>query len=382
MTDRPINNRRIKVAVFNGSERYSGYATGVGKHVKQMVSGLAKRPDFSVNFWVPQDYWALDQQCLATSPLSEVSSSRLPLSRLTLETLTLATGRPRAERFTGVVDWVYSPREVFVNTRQSRSAVTIHDLYHLEADQRSATDLRKLKFRATLTKAAANATLVLTVSKFSAGRICELLSVQPEKIAVVGNGVEQCFFDVSETDPASASPLAKQAYFVSIGGLTSKKGGHSLIDFAKILHRQSKPLKLVVIGPVEPIYASDLRARDNIIVIDGGLLDEEIARWIRGSIATVLLSEYEGFGISALEAMAAGVPVIASARGALPEVVGDAGLVVEPKQMGELENAIDIWKDPSLREEMIKRGRRRAESMQWNHCVDKLAALFRNFEAR
>jgi glycosyltransferase involved in cell wall biosynthesis len=373
------DSSQIKVAVFNSSERYGGWGAGVDKHVKHMVAGLAKQPGFTVDFWVPKDFWERDRLCVGASPLSAVRSSKLPLSRRTLLALSFFTGRPSVEQLVGSVDWAYCPREVLVATRQSRSAVTVHDVYTFEADQWSAWDWRKRMRRAVLARAVESATVVLTVSEFSKSRICEIFSINPEKVGIVGNGVEESFFDASKIDPEAASPLPKLGYFVSIGGFTRKKGARNLLEFATILQRQSKPLHLVVIGPIEEEYASDVQSQKNVIAIERGMTDEDIARWVRGSIAAVMLSEYEGFGIPMLEAMAAGVPVIASARGALPEVVGDAGLVVEPRRFADLEAAVGIWNDRTLRDQLIELGRRRAQTMRWSQCVSKLAARLREF---
>jgi len=283
-----------------------------------MVSGLNQQSDFSVRFWVPKNYWTQDQQCKAPSLLHRVESSRLPFSRRALNTLALGFNWPPIERYVGEVDWIYSPRETLIHSNKSKVAVTIHDVYHFESFPIKTTNLgKKIKFR-MWSKAIHSASLVLAVSNFTKQRICEVFSADPDKIEVVGNGVEDLFFNIASKDPEKVSPLIGETYFIAVGGVWEKKGGHALLNFARILARISPRLKLVVIGPVDPAYLADVQASRNVIIRNRGMDDEEIARWIRGAVSLVLLSEYEGFGIPAVEAMAAGVPVIASNRAALP----------------------------------------------------------------
>ena len=132
-----------------------------------------------------------------------------------------------------------------------------------------------------------------------------------------------------------------------------------------------------MIGPVDPAYLADVQASRNVIIRNRGMDDEEIARWIRGAVSLVLLSEYEGFGIPAVEAMAAGVPVIASNRAALPETVGKAGLLVDPQSHSQLEEAAEIWRDHRLRDQLIMLGHERAATMKWERQADKLAEILR-----
>jgi glycosyltransferase involved in cell wall biosynthesis len=92
----------------------------------------------------------------------------------------------------------------------------------------------------------------------------------------------------------------------------------------------------------------------------------------------VLPSLAEGFGITALEAMTVGVPVVASNRGALPEVVGDAGLLVDPESVSDLSNALErVLSDPGLRRSMSERGIQRARQFSWTESADRLYDAYR-----
>jgi len=369
--------RRIRIGVYNASERYHGYTTGVGRHVNRMVAGLATHPDFDVTFMVPKDHWVLDRACTPEDQLFGVRSMRLPQSRQALQIASLLLRRPLLDKYLAGVDWIYSPREQLFATGSAAAAVTFHDVYHLEPSNPDNAHPRAIRLRVLWRAAVERAATVLTTSEFSKQRICEILRADASRVHVIGNGVEEIFLDVAKSDPRKVSPLPEHTYFLSIGGLSRKKGGHNILLFANRLEKCDRDARLVVIGPVEPQYAGAAHASGNILIIDRGLPDYQIARWIRGALAVLVLSEYEGFGIPALEAMAAGVPVIANDASSLPEVVGDAGLMIDAASMKDIDSALDIRSDPGLRAELIKRGCERVKRWRWDQCVDKLSAALR-----
>jgi glycosyltransferase involved in cell wall biosynthesis len=367
----------MRIAVYSGSERLHGYTTGVGRHVKRMVADLARRPELSVVFWVPKDYWALDQECPETETLGRVASACMPVSRRRYAIQALTTRSPRFEDFAGEADWVYCPQEVLVSTRTAKRAVTFHDLYHLEPAHRRRFSPRSALLFASWSKAAASASMVLTVSEFSKSRICEIFGIEESRVKVAGNGVEPLFFEVAKEDPEEVSPLKGQRYFLAVGGLTKKKGAPYLIAFARLLEKLSSPAKLAVVGPIEPEFASEMRSCRNLLPIERGLDDIALARFLRGALALAVFSTYEGFGIPALEAMAAGVPVLANKQPALMEVIGDAAVMIDAKSARGLSEGLALCHDRGLRDRLIMRGCERVKHYSWEKCSEKLASLLR-----
>ena len=341
-----------------------------------MVSGLASKPEFETTFFVPSDHWKLDRACASGDPLFEVQSRHIPYSRRHLLSSSLLFDLPKVESYSGLVDWVYSPREIYVPTAHALSAVTIHDVYTFESlAKTSRCDAKVLLRRALWRKAVERSTVVLTVSEFSKHRICEILGAKPERVHVIGNGVDEIFFRMANEDILDVTPLRDHKYYLSVGGVSEKKGALRILSFADRLRKLAVNSRLVVIGPVEAQFRNSVACAPNIIVVGRGLDDLAIARWIRGATAVILLSEYEGFGIPALEAMAAGTPVIAHCATALPEVVGDAGLLIDGNSVSSLDDAVGLQFDENYRSDLVARGFHRVQQFSWNACVDRLVEI-------
>lgn len=117
-------------------------------------------------------------------------------------------------------------------------------------------------------------------------------------------------------------------------------------------------------------------ARDRLVVT-GYVASEDLPALLSGALAYVLPSWYEGFGLPVLEAMACDTPVICSNVSSLPEVAGDAALLIDPRDASALAHAMArIYRDPALREALVKRGRVRVGAFSWRSCAEKvLAAL-------
>lgn len=359
--------------------RLGSYSTGVGKHVINMASGLAGTPGWDIRLVLTSDLHAKESLRIGFSRMDTIPEVTLPLNRRTLEALWRVVRRPDLERWIGDTDWVYCPKELYLPVREAHYAVTVHDLYHIEPEfrQRSVSAYyRKRLLERTLHEA----DLVLAVSDFTKRRIVELINVDSAKIRVVGNGVEDRFFSSESGGWTAGSCASSQPYILSIGGITRKKGAVHLLAVAAELARVQSQITLVVVGPVDPEFASRLADASNVRVLHRGFSDSAMHQLLRNAAVLMILSEYEGFGIPALEAMAAGVPVVAADRAALPEVVDQAGVLVEPSSSEEvIYHLLNLLNDMEVRSSLIAKGRARADRFRWNISVDRLRLAFEEF---
>jgi glycosyltransferase involved in cell wall biosynthesis len=295
------------------------------------------------------------------------------------------------------VDWVYSPTETFCAARKARTAATIHCVnwfepelpWHRTPENQAGRRQMEKVFHPIIHRA----DLIITVSEFAKRRICELFSVVPDRVAVVGNGAEECFFEAGRRADGHWNRPTDDDFLLAICYGIQRKGAHYLIRLADTLARQKSRLKIRIVGaglaPNETLAMAEKRhgkepaefvaqalARPNVELL-GYKHKEEVAELMRRSVAFLILGRYETFGIPAIEAMAAGVPVIAARFAALPEVAGGAALLVDAENADEIaQAATDLMTRPVLRERCIKAGLERAQEFTWERCAEKLVRAF------
>jgi glycosyltransferase involved in cell wall biosynthesis len=369
----------MKVTVYAQLHRSVASPTGVGQHILHMVQGLRRAEGVDVNILAPRNQ--LDRAgCVpVANSLSGIPARALPLDRRWLERMWERLNAPKADRWCPDADWVYTPTEAYIAVQRPRLAVTVHDLHAFEPDLPWSGTPEHQTFRRRWTKMFApiikHADCVLAVSEFTRRRLIELLAVDPDRIAVVGNGVEEAYFDRSNSE--KADELGVDPYVMIVGGLTRKKGGDLVLRVAEVLAREMPRMRILVAGKGEEAFTDPASRLVNVRLLQY-VETPRMVDLLCGATALMVLSRYEGFGIPAAEAMAAGTPVISSRCGALPEVVGEAGILVDAENVGEIVAAIKLLStDRRAREELCARGRKQAEEYRWNRCVERLVRALR-----
>jgi glycosyltransferase involved in cell wall biosynthesis len=369
----------MKIAAYTHLHR-AWAPTGVGHHLIRMVRGLHERSDVSMTVVAPRNQLDSEGHISAQHPLAGIPVRGLPLGRRWLEIMWQQLNLPKADPWCEGADWVYTPTEAYVAVKRPRLAVTVHDLHAFETDLPWSNTPEHQAFRSRqagmFRPIIEHADCILTVSQFTQQRIVELLGIKPERIAVVGNGVDRAYFD-TPADGASEN-LQKEPYIVVVGGLTQRKGGDLVLKVAELLRREAPTIRIMVVGNGEPAFDRQAEALPNIQRL-GFVETTRIVGLLRGAIAMMFLSRYEGFGIPVVEAMAAGTPVIASSWSALPEVAGDAGLLVDAENTCQVVAAIRMLStDAAARRELCALGKKRAENYRWDGCVERLVAALRS----
>ncbi len=253
---------------------------------------------------------------------------------------------------------------------------TIHDLAfeHLpETFKRRSWMQLRLTVRAT----ARRATQIITVSNYSRDDIVATYGIAPERITVTPEAAAPHFARVTNSNELrrvrEGYGIAKE-YILSLCSIHPRKNLVRLIEAYTSL-RQSRPVgefpQLVLAGKRawldrETIRAAERNAGDRDIVFTGYVPDQELAALYSSAICFVYPSYFEGFGLPVLEAMQCGVPVIAGNRTSLPEVVGDAGALVDPFDERELATAIArVIDNPDYRAQLCVKGLKRAKFFSW-----------------
>ena len=229
------------------------------------------------------------------------------------------------------------------------------------------------------------ATHILADSAHTAGDIMRLLKIPPERITVVPFGVDPQYRLLKESQPAQ---FIRQKYQLSeqfilfVSTLEPRKGLDTLVEaFARLRHTYPK-LKLVLAGQpgwyTERLFAqTNLESVHQDIIFTGYMPDDELVAIYNAATLLAFPSRYEGFGLTVLEAMACGTPVVCSNSASLPEVAGDAAIMVPPDQPDLLAEAIRrVLDDESLRQEMRHKGLAQAAHFTWEQTAQKTLAVY------
>lgn len=247
---------------------------------------------------------------------------------------------------------------------------TLHDLNHIDRPENSSI-LKRLYYAFVLKRACHRAARILTVSEFSKRRIVEWSGVSPQKVVSVGNGVDPSFrVDVPGYTPGFP-------YLLCISNRKGHKNEHRIVQaFAKAT--VPKEVQLIFTG-----YSTrGLRATISECAVAervrfmGKVLETDLPSLYKGAVALLFPSLYEGFGLPVLEAMACGTPVITSDRTSLPEVAGDAAILVDPESVEAIRDAIVmLMNDRNLQRHLRQKGLERAAKFKWETAARRVSEV-------
>jgi glycosyltransferase involved in cell wall biosynthesis len=247
--------------------------------------------------------------------------------------------------------------------RFHRQIATFHDLFVLSGEYSTAEF--RARFALQAKEAAAAADLIVAVSAFTASQVQTWLNVAPEQIRVIHHGVI----------PRPIPDLPREKVVLCVGAIQKRKNQAALIRAFMAL---PDDWTLVLAGSRGFDSQTVVSEENSRIRITGYLTEEQLAEWYARASIFAFPSLDEGFGMPVLEAMAAGIPVIASDRSAMPEVCGDAAELIDPTSEDELASALRrLATDQSRRTELIERGRQRAKEFTWRNAVEKTYAVYR-----
>jgi glycosyltransferase involved in cell wall biosynthesis len=282
----------------------------------------------------------------------------------------------------------HSPHYVLSPLVPCKSVVTIHDCIHLRFPQYLPNRLGYAYARSFLWIATHRSNRVLTVSEASKRDILEYFSVRPEKIDVIYNGIDERFSQPPLEEDVSRVRERYQLddpFILYAGNIKPHKNLGRLIEAFHILRQDSTEfdeVKLVIIGDEIAKYAALRHAvhrhkLHKYVRFFGFVPSRTLAILYRLAAVFVFPSLYEGFGLPPLEAMASGTPVITSNVSSLPEVVGDAAVLIDPLQPEAIADALRrVLSDAALREDLRHRGLERARHFSWDRSIRRVREIY------
>jgi glycosyltransferase involved in cell wall biosynthesis len=251
-----------------------------------------------------------------------------------------------------------------------RNVVQIHDVVALRHPEWYSRTYVRWQ-RTLVPRIARRAKLIITVSEFARAELIEFLGVPAERVRVVHGGVDPRFNPDVDPEAIKRRLRLDKPYVLAVGDRGPRKNLDALRPAIGLLHKEGIELVVAGGGRGHQLGASLAGARDL-----GYVPDDDLPALYAGARAFALPSLHEGFGLTVLEAMAAGTPVVASSRGALPEVVTGAGLLADPDEWGLFAAAIvTAATDEQARARMREEGRRVAARYTWDRAARRVHEL-------
>jgi glycosyltransferase involved in cell wall biosynthesis len=311
-----------------------------------------------------------DRLAAGVIPGTSVVDARVPVTFLNLAWHRLEW--PTIETFAGDVDVVHSMHPLLMPAQRAAQVVTVHDLYFLEAPENTRAEIRR-DYPALAGSHARRADAVITVSQSTADQVRTRLGVDPERIAICPNG----------PPPWTPARYHPRGHILFMGTIEPRKNVPTLLRaYAELLAREPDAPPLVLAGRLTPACATALddlstpplsgRARHV-----GYVTGAEREQLYRDASMVVLPSFDEGFGLPALEAMTIGGPVVVSSRGALPEVVGTAGLFIDPDDVAGIASVMQrILTEPGLALRCSEAGVMQSRRFNWEASAARLLEAY------
>jgi glycosyltransferase involved in cell wall biosynthesis len=278
------------------------------------------------------------------------------------------------------VDILHSPANIAPLNYKGKSIVHIHDLCFIVNPQWYSFSFRTF-YNLAIPRLAKRARKVITNSINSKIDLLQFFNLSADKVSLVYWAVDETF--LKRSNVASISRLTEDGdYILYVGSLEPRKNIHTLIEAFVRLRTENPHLKtkLILIGGESPLFADVSLKIKNFkqdVIFKGFVNDETLKEYYARASLVAYPSLYEGFGLPPLEAMASGSPVVTSMTSSIPEVVGDAAIMVSPYDANQLaEGMAMILGNPELRKEMIAKGYEQVRKFNWYRVARNVLAVY------
>jgi alpha-1,3-rhamnosyl/mannosyltransferase len=270
------------------------------------------------------------------------------------------------------VDLFHGLNQRLPGFRFPRMIATIHDIFSLSDNRYSSAEFRR-KFGAVIRDAVDRSDALIAVSAYTRDEVCRVLGADPRKITVVHHGIDA-------VAPAFAREVSATPYFLTVGVVQTRK---NTLAAVRAIERLPSRVRLMVAGgfgygaeeTTEYVRRHGLDSRVEFV---GHCNPAALDGLYAGAVGLLFPSLEEGFGFPVLEAMARGLPVIASNTSSIPEIAGDAALLFDPQDdAGMAEAAARLLDDAAFAAEMAGRGRRHAAGFTWERAARETWEVYR-----
>ncbi len=361
---------------------------GIGRYVRELVAALAEldsTTDYSL-------FVAGASAALASPITNNFSWKPTKVSPKWFARIWHRARIPLpVQLFVGAVDLFHATDFVLPPTLPVIPTVlTVHDLSFVHVPDSASPSLKKY-LDIVVPRSVHAATHILADSEATRSDIISLYSVMPSKVTVLLSGVHAQFTPVNRFDWLMTTrikySLSDFPYIIAVGTVQPRKNYARLIQALTILHARGVKIHLVISGGKgwldNPIYETITQTHmEEFVHFIGFADDADLPALYSAATCLAFPSLYEGFGLPILEAMACGIPVLSSNISSLPEVAGDAAILVDPYDVNAIADGLQqLIEDHQLRDILIKKGLSRVKEFTWQKSARQLLNLYQSLLA-
>ncbi|HEX2578832.1 MAG TPA: glycosyltransferase family 1 protein [Rhabdochlamydiaceae bacterium] len=282
--------------------------------------------------------------------------------------------------------WTPHYNTPFSRLKSKKRVVTIHDVYHLVFSH-TLRFLQRSYAKIMIKRATKISDHIFTISQFSKSEIMKYTRITQDKLSSIHLGVDQVHFcensGLDELTHLQQKYTLPPSYLIFVGTLTSHKNIERLMVAWDLIRGKFPEWKLVLVGKRGKgiSWESSNPLLNESLLFLGQVDDEDLPGLYRNSHAIIHPSLYEGFGLTPLEAMSCGCPVVVSNAASLPEVCGDSALYIDPYNVAEIAAGMErVMHDSILHEELKTRGLQRSRCFTWSAAAEKYAKAIESLE--
>ncbi len=361
----PYTHGPMRIAL-DATALLKAHRTGVARYVSNLVRALAVA--------APEDEFVL---CYRLSRFSR-RRYRIPPPSPRFSARWIQGGWPGPRG----IDVAHGPDARLLRLPGARAVTTVHDVFSLESAEFAREGFRKRK-RKRYREIARSSHRILCVSAWTRDAFLRHLPVPAERVVVVPEGVEEAFRpEAAEGTPALRARYGIEGpYAVFVGQLSLRKNIRGLLRAWEGMPRDAP--RLVLAGPISHGHEDleeevERRGLSGRVILTGYFPEGDIPALLAGAECLVFPSFLEGFGLPALEAMACGIPVVCSDRGALPETTAGIRVPVEPEDPASIrEGVLRVLSDEELRADLRRRGLLHAARHRWSEVAIRTLRVYR-----
>ncbi len=352
--------------------------TGIGRYILGSLDAMAQvRPDWDVRAVAVAEQEGVDriQASLAGMPSNVELRPTVKSPAWLTRRLATDLGVRSLERLSGDVDAFIDSEWFRPRQRGGVRLAIVYDVIPLLFPEWVSPRTRKAHLR-SLKQVSARADRIISISEVTKRDLVEHLGIAPERISIAYPGVGE---EYRHAVPSAPAVVGERPYIVVVGTTNARKNLLRMLEAYAVVAQEHADLDLVVVGAADADEPAIREAVERLGVAArvrrlGYVSDQELARIVAAARLLVFPSLYEGFGMPVVEAMAAGIPVAASANASLDEACGDAAERFDPLDVKAMAASINgVVSDPLRAEVLIAGGRAHAASFTWSAAGEQIA---------